>query len=140
MGKFVPITEETLRLKKHYFDEINIALRKAKKSFRDLYRHADEDGCRDLNREELFTMFKKMSLSLTRDQSDQIFSTMDFDNNGTISEPELQADFQKVVSKSIEDLIYEQKSLRKLQEAEARREIDFNAGVEGFMQGEHKVS
>lgn len=140
MGKFKPITEETLRLKKHYFDEIGVALRKAKKTFRDLFRHADEDGCRDLNREELYTMFKKMSLDLTKEQSDQIFSTMDFDGNGTISEPELQADFQKVVSKSIEDLIYEQKSLRKLQEAEARREFDFNQGVEGFMQGEHKVS
>jgi len=38
---------------------------------------------------------------------------MDFDNSGTISEPELIADFNKVVSKTLDDLIFEQKQLKK---------------------------
>ena len=89
MGKYVPITEETLKLKKQYFDLINQGLRVSKKSLRDMFRRVDEDGSREINAEELFTMFKLMKLDITRHQSDQIFSTMDFDNSGSISEPEL---------------------------------------------------
>lgn len=46
MGKYVPITEETIRLKKQYFDQINQVLRATKKSLRDLFRRVDEDGGR----------------------------------------------------------------------------------------------
>ena len=89
MGKYVPITEDTLKLKKQYFDLINQGLRASKKSLRDMFRRVDEDGGREITTDELFTMFKNMKLDITRHQSDQIFSTMDFDNSGTISEPEL---------------------------------------------------
>ena len=76
---------------------------------RDLFRKIDEDHCGHLDTNELFEAFKKMNLSITKEQCDQIFSSMDFDNSGSISEPELIADFNKVVSKTLDDLIYEQK-------------------------------
>jgi hypothetical protein len=57
MGKYVPISEETLRLKKHYFDLIKTGLLQSKKSLRDVFRKADEDGGREVSRDELFTMF-----------------------------------------------------------------------------------
>ena len=41
VGKFTPITEQTLKLKKHYFDEINKALKATRTTFRDLFRKID---------------------------------------------------------------------------------------------------
>lgn len=114
IGKYVPITEKTLQLKKHYFDEIHRACISSRTTLRELFRKIDEDRCGDLDAKELYTMFKKMNLEITKEQSDQILSSMDFDNSGSISEPELIADFNKVVSKTLDDLIYEQKQLKKI--------------------------
>lgn len=41
VGKYTPITEQTLKLKKHYFDEINKALKATRTTFRDLFRKID---------------------------------------------------------------------------------------------------
>lgn len=70
MGKFVPINEETLRLKKHYFDEINQVLKQKNLGIKDLFRKADSDGSHEMQRDELFAMFKNMRLQMTKEQSD----------------------------------------------------------------------
>jgi len=63
---------------------------------------------------------------------------MDFDNSGTISEPELIADFNKVVSKTLDDLIFEQKQLKKIQTFD-KHEADIQYNIDGLLQGEHKI-
>jgi hypothetical protein len=67
VGKYVPINEETLRIKKHYFDEINQVLREKNLSIKDLFRKADSDGSHEIQRDELFTMFKNMRLQMTKE-------------------------------------------------------------------------
>jgi hypothetical protein len=67
VGKYVPINEETLRIKKHYFDEINQVLREKNLSIKDLFRKADSDGSNEIQRVELFTMFKNMRLQMTKE-------------------------------------------------------------------------
>lgn len=93
-----------------------------------------------MQRDELFAMFKNMRLQMTKEQSDQIFSSIDFDNSGRISMPEIQADFQKVVSKEIADLIYEQKSIQRLAEAERKDTQAMDYGIDQILKGEHKTS
>lgn len=44
--------------------------------------------------------------------------------------PEIQADFQKVVSKEIADLIYEQKSIQRLAEAERKDTQAMDYGID----------
>ena len=77
------------------------------KNIKDIFRKIDNDGSKTINKNEFFAMFKTMGIELTKDQSDQIFGTIDFDNTGTLSEPELQADFEKVIRNDINQLIYE---------------------------------
>ena len=62
-GKYVPITEATLKYKKDVFDRMDECLREQNVSLRDFFRKkvdVDRDGCITSN--ELMTMFKKMQL------------------------------------------------------------------------------
>lgn len=85
-------------------------------------------------------MFQGMRLEMTRAQSDQIFSSMDFDRSGTLSLPEIQADVQKVCGKNIEDLIYEQKTVQRMQAAEQKDKMSLDYGIDHILKGEHKTS
>ena len=107
------------------------------KNIKDIFRKIDNDSSKTINKNEFFAMFKTMGIDLTKDQSDQIFGTIDFDNTGTLSEPELQADFEKVIRNDINQLIYEQKSVKRLQEAS---DINMDFGIDHLMSGEHKTS
>ena len=52
----------------------------------------------------------------------------------------MQADFEKVVRKDIEDLIYEQKTLKRIQLAEDQRAVSQDVEIDEFMKADHKKS
>lgn len=66
-GRYVPVTEAALRLKKHYFDEIKVVLLRERKSVADWFRRINEDRNNSTTSEELFKMFRDMKLSITQE-------------------------------------------------------------------------
>lgn len=127
-GKYVPVTETILKKKKDIFDEINSVLKQERKDVRFLFNKIDNDGCKNLTQDEFFSMFKGMGIKhISREESNAIFSSMDFDSCGEISLPEFQADFNRVVHSSLDKLMFEARQFAKIAKAdEDDREIDFN--------------
>ena len=53
---------------------------------------------------------------MTSQDVDQIFDSMDHDNSGTLSLPELQADFNDICRNSLEDILMEERHKRRVAE------------------------
>lgn len=134
-GRFVPITEETLKLKKHFYDDIHSVLRRLNKDIKDIFAL---ENLREMSPGQLHKLFTNMQLEMTCQQAEQIFSSIDFDRSGFISLPEFQADFQRVVRTSIGDLLLEQRNLQKLRALEDKRDNDYNIAIDQFVNGGSK--
>jgi Ca2+-binding EF-hand superfamily protein len=85
---------------------------------------ADEGSEPGLDRGDIWTMFQKMGLAdrLTKQESDEIFASIDFDNSGDISLPEFKADFDDYLARTENQIMMEMRAKQQMQEQEERYE------------------
>ena len=101
----VMVKDDTVRVKKDIFDQIQQALQQTGNEIRSLFKIVDVDGSCELDVDELFSMMTSMRLKVSRAQTQQIFDSIDFDGGGTISLPEFQADFNDIIRNDLDTLV-----------------------------------
>ena len=99
------VKDDTVRVKKDIFDQIQQALQQTGNEIRSLFKIVDVDGSCELDVDELFSMMTSMRLKVSRAQTQQIFDSIDFDGGGTISLPEFQADFNDIIRNDLDTLV-----------------------------------
>lgn len=104
------IPDNVIRLKKKIFDEIHIQLMKAGKTIDAFFRKADKDGSHEIDFDEFKLLFQNMDIKgLSDSELTLIFNSIDFDDDGKISFPEITADLKHTVESNIEILIKREK-------------------------------
>ena len=101
------VTEETIRIKKAIFDEINKALIQLRKKLDDFFQRVDLDGSNTIELPEFEHAFREMQLDVPQHQVHQIFHSMDFDGDERITMPEFRKDFGHFVRTEVEVLVAE---------------------------------
>ena len=73
----------------------------------DFFKRVDVDGSNEVDVGELENAFRKMKIDVSKLEVHQIFNSMDFDGDKTISMPELISDFFYFVKTDVNVLIAE---------------------------------
>lgn len=84
----------------------------------------DDGSAPGLDSGDLWTMLQKMGFAdrLTRQESDQIFASIDFDNSNDISLPEFKADFDDYLARTENQIMLEMRAKQQQQAQELRYE------------------
>ena len=107
------ISEETLKLKKKFFDQLHEAIRELEgSSIRILFNKIDTDNSGDIDADEFKMMFRKMNIRFNEHDIYEIFQSMDADDSNRIEFAEFQADFNNVISKPFYELWREEETNR----------------------------
>ena len=108
-SKIMHVTEETIRIKKVIFDEINKVLIQLRKKLEDFFQRVDVDGSNTIELPEFEYAFREMQLDIPQHQVEQIFHSMDFDGDERITMPEFRKDFGHFVRTEVGVLLAEQR-------------------------------
>ena len=114
------VSDNTIRLKKKLYTQMDEAFTKTGKKISDLFRIVDSDNSNSIGPQELQSMFAQMHFSVTQTQSQEIFASIDFDGNGAISMPEFMSDFRMVCASDAEELVRNEHSKRAEQQKMAQ--------------------
>lgn len=89
------------------------AFNKTGKTLGELFRVADNDNSNSISCSELKAVFDKMRFKeATSSVVQEIFDSVDINGSGSISLPELIADFKLVCARDVEELIRDEHSKR----------------------------
>ena len=112
--------------KQKIFEEINKVLTMQGKTARNLFQKVDMDKSHDISFEEFKEMFKHMNISEQDHMIREIFRSIDIDDDEKVSWAEFNFDFNKCLTKTVNQMVEEEKLLAQSQGAEDDFEVNKN--------------
>lgn len=110
------VSDTTIRVKKELYDKMHSAFQRNGNNLQDLFQAIDVDKSQKIEFSEFEKMIRSMKISFNGSQQimREIFDSIDVDGSGELTLPEIQADFNFTVQTSVEQLLMQNQSNKKM--------------------------